>query len=399
MVAVILAPVTHASSGEDESAKPKENAPDAPGAPEQNTLPDSTETGEPPLSSRIDVYLPEGRLDLRLSRLVKNALFEGQIKYDFIDGDISAFLRYRYYGYRTIYQVTLFDALEFEGVEELDNDFERVRGLLTLLEWPHDYHHRTFLLAEVDRLSSSKPAQQFSNERTNTFVRLGFQRGTPNDPRSNAIVGETRARTESLLSVHRKIGPSQAGFTAALSYSFDFLGADFEYLKLELAALKRFDLTPKTFVIGRAEGGSFLHHVALNNDLRVDPRDRVSIPRNELFRLGGRENLKGVDSDRRGTEVVRMTVEAFSAIFRDRAIRALGVEWTTLYSVFYAGMGNSGFDRDVYTDIDSYVPDVGFGLEAAFQLRDYKIFLSGLVAYALEESDGVKAHLTVRTYR
>lgn len=360
---------------------------------------ESTETGEPPLSPRIDVYLPEGRLDLRLSRLVKNAFFEGQINYDFVDGDLSAFLRYRYYGYRTIYQVTAFDALEFEGVEELDNDFERVRGLLALFEWPHDFHHRTFFLAEVDRLSSNKPDLRFSDNRTNTFVRLGFQRGTPNDPRSNALVGETRARTESLLSVHQKIGPSQAGFTAALTYSFDFLGADFDYLKLDLAALKRLDLTERTFLIGRAEAGSFLSRVSLREGPDIDPRDRFSIPRNELFQLGGRENLKGIDSDRRGTDVARFTLEAFRAVFQDRAIRALGVEWTTLYTVLYAGLGTSGFDRDVLSDFDAYVPDIGLGLEAAFRLKDYQVFLSGLLAYALEDSDGVKAHFTVRTYR
>src|SRR5687767_3761916 len=47
---------------------------------------------------RLDVYFPEGDLDLRVNRLINKVLFEGQVKYNFIKGDISAFLRYRYYG-------------------------------------------------------------------------------------------------------------------------------------------------------------------------------------------------------------------------------------------------------------------------------------------------------------
>ena len=40
--------------------------------------------------------------------------------------------------------------------------------------------------------------------------------------RSNAIVGETRARTERLFSAFREIGPGGAGFTAAVTYGFPY---------------------------------------------------------------------------------------------------------------------------------------------------------------------------------
>jgi len=35
------------------------------------------------------------------------AFFEGQVKYNFVKGDITAFLRYRYYGYRRTYRLSL----------------------------------------------------------------------------------------------------------------------------------------------------------------------------------------------------------------------------------------------------------------------------------------------------
>ena len=174
-----------------------------------------------------------------------------------------------------------------------------------------NYHHRTFLLAEVDQLSSSKDELRFSNDRTNTFVRLGFQRGTPDDTRSNAIVGESRARIENLFSVYRKIGPAQSGFTAAMTYSFDFLGGDFEYLKAEFSALKRFDLTADHFLIGRVQGGTFLDRSLSDEPLAPDPLGRFIVPRDELFSLGGRENLKGVNRRNRGTDKLQATAELF----------------------------------------------------------------------------------------
>jgi len=351
-----------------------------------------------PLFPKLDIYFPEGKLDLRLSRLIKNALFEGQVKYNFVKGDITAFLRYRYYGHRTIYQLGVFDAREFEDVEDFDNDFERVRGILLFTSWPHDYHHRTFLLAEIDHLTSSKEELQFNNDRTHTFIRVGFQRGTADDTRSNAIVGETRARTEDLFTAHREIGPGQAGFTGALTYGFDFTGGDFSYLKIEAEGLKRFNLSPRSFVVARVHAGSFLHKETVREGPEVEEWDRYSIPLAELFRLDGRENLKGIDEKLRGTEELHSTVELFVPWFLNRSYRFLWVDWENFYWIFYGGVGTVGYDREVYTDWGGYYPDVGLGFEASFKLRGYTFFLSGLAATALQDDGGVKTRLSIKSY-
>lgn len=351
-----------------------------------------------PFFPELDIYFPEGKLDLRLSRLIKNALFEGQVKYNFVKGDITAFLRYRYYGYRTIYQLGVFDALEFEDVEDFDNDFERERGILLFTSWPHDYHHRTFLLAEIDHLTSSKEELQFNNDLTNTFIRFGFQRGTADDTRSNAIVGETRARTENLFTAHRKIGPGQAGFTAALTYGFDFTGGNFSYLKLEAEGLRRLNLTHRSFVVARVHAGTFLHKELVRDGPDVEEWDRYSIPLAELFRLDGRENLKGIDEKLRGTEELHSTVEFFVPWFLNRSFPFLWVDWENFYWIFYGGVGTAGYDRQVYTDWDGYYPDVGLGFEASFKLRGYTFFLSGLAATALEGDGDVKTRLSIKSY-
>jgi len=83
---------------------------------------------------RLDVYFPEGELDLRVNRLINKTFFEGQVKYNFIKGDITAFLRYRYYGFQRTTQLTVFDAIEFDDIDQnVTGDFDRVRGTLVLL--------------------------------------------------------------------------------------------------------------------------------------------------------------------------------------------------------------------------------------------------------------------------
>jgi len=273
-----------------------------------------------------------------------------------------------------------------------------VRGILFLTEFPHSYHYRTFCLVEVDRLQSSKEELRFSNERTNTFVRLGFQRGTPDDERSNSIAGETRARAENLLTAHRKIGPSQAGFTAALTYSFDFIGADFDYLKFEFEALKRFDLSRRVFAIARAHGGSFLTKRKVRDGADILQSDQFSIPRSELFRLDGRENLKGIEQKVFGTEELHTTVELFVPWFIDRSRSFLGLDWKTFYWVVYGGAGIAGFDSEVFSDFDNYIPDAGLGFEASFKLRDYTFFVGAIVAEALRGEGGVETHLVLKSY-
>ena len=64
----------------------------------------------------------------------------------------------------------------------------------------------------------------------------------------------------------------------------------------------------------------------------------------------------------------------------------------------YGGVGAIGDDRDVLTEPSSYIGDAGFGFEAAFRLKDYRFFVSGIVAHAFEGDDGVKTHFTIRSY-
>jgi len=61
-------------------------------------------------------------------------------------------------------------------------------------------------LIELDRISSNRQdvAQVLLLGHTNTFLRFGYQVGTPEDVRSNAIVGESRAVTQRLFTAYRR---------------------------------------------------------------------------------------------------------------------------------------------------------------------------------------------------
>jgi len=348
---------------------------------------------------RLEVFFPEGDLDLRVNRLIDKVFFEGQVQYNFIDGDISAFLRYRYYGFERTYQITGFDSIEFDSIEKLSDEFQRTRGFLVLTQWPLDYSHRSFMLAEIDRLISNKVELRFDNNSTNTYLRFGYQIGTPNDPRSNAIVGERRAEVQRLFTPYRQIGPGGAGLTAAVTWGIEAGPGDFDYVKLESQALKRFELPGRTFLFGRLHAGTFGRKQQVD-DAELRPQaDRFTIPRAELFRLDGRDNLKGVGERVRGTEQLFTTWEYFVPWFLDADHRALGLTWQNWYWVLYAGLGTTGFERTVYTDFGTYYPDAGTGFECSFRYRKYAFFLSGVVAQAFRGDGSLEARVSIKSYR
>jgi hypothetical protein len=376
---------------------PAEGEAPAEPAPEEGEEPEGGER----LIPELNVYFPEGELDIRINRLVKKVFAEGQVKYNFVDGDISAFLRYRYYGYARTYQLSVFDEIEFEDIEDFSNDFDRVRGILLLTEWPHSFHHRTFLLTELDRISSNKEEFVFDTGRTNLFLRLGYQIGTPNDERSNAIVGENRARVERLFTAFRQIGPGDAGLTGALTWGTDVEVGDFDYVKLEFSGLKRFELPRGAFLFGRVHGGTFLRKAEereIDPDSPLPVTGRFLIPREEFFRLDGRDNLKGLDERLRGTEEFHNTWEVVYPWFVGEDHEYLKLNWENWYWVLYGGVGTIGFDRDVLTELDDYVADVGVGFEASFRLKDYQFFLSGLVAQAFNAEGDVQLRLALKSY-
>lgn len=395
-LALCLLLVSSAAAGQDP-------APAAPATPPAVPGDQQPKARVEPLLPRLDVFFPEGDLDLRVNRLINKVFFEGQVKYNFINGDISAFLRYRYYGYQRTTQLTVFDTIEFQDVQDFSSDFDRVRGSLVLLQWPHSYQYRTFGLVELDRISSNKEGvvEVLRLGRTNTFVRLGYQIGTPEDSRSNAIVGESRARAERLFTAYRDIGPGGAGFTGAVTYGFPYGYGDFDYVKLEAEALKRFDLSARTFLIGRVHTGSFLRK-GLRDVAELpadhDRFDLYMVPRGEFFRLDGRENLKGLSDKQRGTEELHTTLECFIPWFVNASHDFLRLEWQNWYWIVYAGAGTVGFDRNRYTDFGSYIPDGGIGFESSFKLSRYTFFLSGIVAQALKGNGGVEARISVKSY-
>jgi hypothetical protein len=169
----------------------------------------------------LNVYLPEGRADIRLIKAIRNSLFENQINYNFVSGDISAFLRYKYYGRSQTSTFTFFDSIEFEELEQFSNDFSRTRGALYLQRRPINFYNRIFALAEFDRLTFSQPVDHPDANRTNIYVKLGYQLGTPSDERSNAVVGESRDRVLSLFTAYRDVGPYGRGFSVAATWGLD----------------------------------------------------------------------------------------------------------------------------------------------------------------------------------
>ncbi len=348
----------------------------------------------------INVYLPEGRADIRLVKPIRNSLFENQITYNFISGDISAFLRYKYYGRSYTSTFSFFDSIEFEELEQFSNDFSRTRGALFLHRRPLNFYNRLYTLFEFDRLTFSRPVDHPDANRTNVYVKVGYQYGTPSDERSNAVVGEARDRFFNLFTAYREVGPGGRGLSIAATYGFDFLGGDYRYVKTEMEALQAIALPRQNRLVLRLHAGYFPHKKQLLEEFDPLLGTPFSIPRYELFRLNGRHELKGYRGTERGPNQLHFTTEYVRPIFTDVPVRVLGLDWTSLYAIGYAGAGNLGNETSIYTRLRDYKVDVGAGFEAALAWRHYRAFLGALVAKTVVNGvGGARFLVTLKTYR
>jgi hypothetical protein len=366
----------------------------------------------------VNIYLPEGQASVRLRKLIRNVLFESQIDYEFVNGDISTFLRYKYYARNYTYRIGVFDSIEFPDIaSDEDRNFERVRGGLLLLGVPKNYSNRYFFLLQDDRLTFGDTTRP-DNEKNNIYTKIGYQYGTQFDERMNAIVGEQRGRITPVLTAFRDIGPQRTGVAAAITQSGRVATGDYQYTKLEVEGLRRFDLTATSFVFSRLHLGSFLAKeqmegrearcndfengvpivdVDLNNNGKIDNNEQFAswkcyaIPQSELFRLGGREALKSISGNDTavGTNEVHLTNELFVPIFRNRDYKLRQVHWNTLYGVGYLGVGTVGFLSDQLTDSKRLIVDAGLGTESAIRFQDWDVYLSVLYAHPLRRPDEI----------
>jgi hypothetical protein len=344
----------------------------------------------------VNIYVPEMQMSIRLRKLIRNALFESQIDYEFLDGDISTYLRYKYYARNYTYRLGVFDTIEFPSVGEgSTQEFERVRGGLLLVGLPRDYDERYFWLLQGDSLAFGD-LTNIDNRRRNFYTKFAYQYGTQFDERLNAIVGESRGRITPVLTAFRDIGPQRSSYAIALTQTlnvtggdlnleedrFDYSIGDYRYTKLEIEGLRRFDVTGSSFIFSRLHVGAFAgYNEFTNRDERPEP-ERYTVPRYELFRLGGREALRAIDEndDSIGTHEFHVTNEYFHPIFRNRDYRMGPLHWNTMYGIGYLGAGVVGFGADTISKTDDYVVDAGLGFEASVEVQNFNVLLGVIVA-------------------
>ena len=359
----------------------------------------------------VNIYLPEGQADVRLRKLIKNVLFESQITYRFINGNISTFLRYKYYARNYTYKLSVFDTIEFDvpGIGgSSSKEFQRVRGGLYLMEFPRDYNRRVFWLVQDDRLTFGD-VNRTDNRKNNIYTKVGYQYGTQFDEHLNAIVGESRGRVLPVLTAFREIGPQRFSFAGAVTESAKLYTGDYRYTKFEGEALHRWDVTPTSFLVTRAHLGTIPFRSVIPNPNPGEPDtrpqlERYLVPTYEMFTLGGREALRSISSGdaATGTNEFHMTNEYFVPIFRNRDYRTWALHWQTMYGIGYAGVGNVGFNLSDLPRVRDYAAEIGLGSEASVSVRDFDVLLSVVVAHSLRAPDdlgGTRVKFSIRTVR
>lgn len=381
----------------------------------QTPEPPATTTAPPPLLGEntaterrdvlpsLNVYLPEGEASVRLRKLIKNVLFESQIDYKFVSGDISTFLRYKYYAKNFTYRIGVFDQIGFPEVGSgSSGDFQRVRGGLVLFGFPRDYNHRYFWLVQDDRLTFGD-VTNVDNRKNNIYTKVGFQFGTQFDERLNAIVGESRGRLTPVLTAFRDIGPQHTGLAAAITESAHIGTGSYKYTKLEAEELHRTDVTANTFIFSRLHLGTFVGYDTIKGRENLPEVEQHSIPLYEMYQLGGREALKGVsDVKSEGTQEAHLTNEYFVPIFRNRDFKTGVIHWNTMYGIGYLGAGAVAFHPSDMFKSNTAVADAGLGSEMALTVRDYDVLISVVYAHTIHAPDelkGGKVRFYIRTVR
>jgi hypothetical protein len=354
----------------------------------------------------VNIYLPEGQASIRLRKLIKNVLFESQIDYKFVNGDISTFLRYKYYARDYTYKISVFDTIEFPDIgSRSTQEFQRVRGGLFLGELPRDYNRRYYWLIQDDRLTFGD-VTRVDNRKNNIYTKLGVQFGTEFDERLNEIVGESRGHITPVLTAFRDLGPQRFSLATAVTQSAAVYTGDYKYTKFEAEALRRWDVTSASFFVTRAHVGAFLAKSTICGDetacAGVPQIERYSIPNYEMFQLGGRDALKSIGSkdEAAGTNEFHLTNEYFIPIFRNRDLRTWVMHWNTLYGILYTGAGAVGYDYSTVTRTRNFAVDGGIGAEAAMLIRDYEVLFSIVYAHtfhAPDEIKGNKVRFSIRT--
>lgn len=433
VAALFAAILTSATLAQGQTAPPQ-NPPPAPPAGPPSVLSDAASGAYERRETlpSVNIYLPEGQASVRLRKLIRNVLFESQIDYEFVNGDISTFLRYKYYARNYTYRLSVFDSIEFPDITSDDDDeFERVRGALFLVGVPKDYNNRYFFLLENDRLTFGDTTRP-DDKKNNIYMKLGYQYGTQFDERMNAIVGEQRGRITPVLTAFRDIGPQKTGLAAAVTQAGAVWTGDYDYTRVEAEALRRFDITGTSFVFSRLHVGSFLaSEEAENRDPRcdlfesgkvVDDSDLdgdgeieeheefdtwqcYALPQHELFRLAGREALRSIDTNdsSTGRHEIHLTNEVFVPIFRNRNYKVGPLRWNTLYGVGYVGAGTVGYMLDQITDTKRIVVDAGLGTESAITFNDWDVYFSFIYAHPIRRPDDIDKgrgyRFSIRTVR
>src|SRR5688572_9453471 len=229
LAAILTSALVMAQPVEPPTPPPPADAPPSTPPPAPEVLSDAASSAYERRDSlpAVNIYLPEGEASVRLRKLIRNVLFESQIDYEFVNGDISTFLRYKYYARNFTYRIGVFDSIDFPDITSDDStrEFERVRGGLLLIGLPRDYNKRWFFLIQDDSLSFGDTNRP-DDRKNNIYTKIGFQYGTQFDERMNAIVGEHRGQITPVLTAFREIGSQKSGLAAAVTQAASVAGGD-----------------------------------------------------------------------------------------------------------------------------------------------------------------------------
>jgi outer membrane protein assembly factor BamA len=311
------------------------------------------------VTPKLQLYLPNGALDLNLAGGYKETSVRFSSKYDFVDSFIGFDIDFRVTHMPLTYGIDIYDRVDFSEFYTNTEHFQRVQAIApySLLDLGGPYQMKSGIAFEKT-FSQSVDDPDAIEQGRNVAATCGIWR--------NTVLG-TKGSISSL----------------SVTSSLEALGSDYSFTQLELTHRKYYPVTPKNYFENRFVFGY--------------PVSDGSRPQMYYYSAGGYLMLGGYGfKEFRGDALMYTTVSYNIPVRLNPNAHVLVLSASEITFRFFSELAKIG-SKEVYTTPDGFKASVGVGLS-----HNAKIFKNLPVGFGVSLAkafapEDIQFYLTLNT--
>lgn len=310
----------------------------------------------------MQIYIPNGAVDLKFKETYRNSIFTFTTKYDFVDSFMGFHLDIGY-GIKPSVGLELYDKVDFSEFFAKQETVYRVKTAAPYIRVKlSKISELNFYLGFEDTLITS----------VETYTKMEH---------GNNVIGKLNFNLNTAKENNTSIPPKN--FTIQLRYSVKPLGSDYDYANLELAFNNHFKIFKDQFLENNLQAGYPLYS--------------VKKPLSEIYYLGGYKILKGYNYKEFASEAMLYNQFKYNIpLIRTAELHFLGitfaiVTWNVLFEIAKVG------DKKIFDNFENIKSSIGTGID--FDITILKILpikVNLTIAQAFEHRSP-QLHCTIST--